>query len=62
MGLHHLLAPTGLFILLSPMIITVLPSEGDNMWMSGKTNWISVIVQAIIFMILLWLIHIMTME
>jgi hypothetical protein len=60
MAISHLLIPTFLFILLSPGMLITLPPQDNGLFLSNKTSRISVIVHAVIFILLLWIIHIIT--
>jgi hypothetical protein len=42
-----------LFVLLSPGVLLTLPPVGGQVFMSGKTSLIAVLVHAVIFMLIL---------
>ena len=49
--LSVLLSPALLFVLLSPGVLVTLPPVGSQIFMSGKTSLIAVLVHAVIFLI-----------
>ncbi len=46
-----------LFFLLSPGVLLTLPPVGKKIWMSGQTSMTSVVVHAIVFVIVCYLIQ-----
>lgn len=51
--LKVLIAPTLLFILLSPGLLLTLPPQGDSYFHSGQTSTVAILVHSAVFLVLL---------